>query len=139
MKGDQVEKKILEVDGEELEGLINLDEYIIEDGVVEIPGRNKIISVRDGVKKIPPIPAVFKNRRNSATAQILQDWYDKKEFHDVTLIRTDGSGKEIARELWPNTEISKYHAPAYDASSPVASQMLVQFLPEDITPIAAEA
>jgi hypothetical protein len=137
-KSDQVQKKILEVDGEELEGLINIDEYVIEDDVVDIPSFDKTVPVRNGVKKIPPIPTVFKVKRDSKTYQILEDWYYKKETHEVTLRKTDGAGKEMKRELWPNTEVSKFHDPAYDASAPVTAQILVTFLPEDIIPIKAE-
>lgn len=137
-KGDMVEKKILEVDGDELTGLVQLDEYIIEDDVVDVPGRDKTVPVRNGVMKIPPVPAIFKIKRDSSTLKILQDWYYKKETKDVTLIKTDGSGKEFSRELWPNVEVSKVHGPAYDASAPVFAQVLVTFLPEDVIPIEAE-
>lgn len=138
-KSDQVEKKLMVIDGEELEDLINLDEYVIEDDVVDIPSRDKTVPVRNGVKKIPAIPGVFKIKRDSKTYQILEDWYYKNETHEVVLIRTDGAGKEFRRELWPNTQVSKHSAPAYDASAPVAAQVLVTFLPEDIIPIKAEA
>ena len=138
MKSDQVEKKILLIDGQELPGLIGIDEYIIEDDVVNIPGRDKVIPVRNGVKKIPSIGATYKINRNSETLKVLQDWYNKGTVMDVTLIRTDGAGNEFKRELWPNTEISKINAPAYDANTPVAAQAIVTFLPEDIIDIAAE-
>ena len=137
-KSDQVEKKRLLVDGEELEGLIGIDEYVIEDDVVDIPGLNKVVPVRNGVKKIPPIPATYKINRNSKTLKFFQDWYNKNESKEVTIIRTDSSGNEFARELWPNTGVSKLNAPAYDASAPVAAQVLVTFLPEDIIEIGAE-
>ena len=139
MKSDQVEKKILKIDGEELPGLINLDEYVIEDDVVDIPGRDKTVPVRTGVKKVPSIGGTYKINRDSSTLKFLEDWYYKKETHDVTLIRTDGAGNEFSRELWPNTELSKLNSPAYDASAPVAAQAVVMFLPEDIIPISAEA
>ncbi len=138
-KADQVEKKLLLVDGEELEGCIGIDEYIIEDGVVDVPGLNRSIPVRNGVKVVPPVPATFKIRRNSKTLKILEDWYYKNEVHDVTMIRTDATGNEISRELWANTEVSKLSAPAYDAASPVPAQVLPTFLPDDIIPISAEA
>lgn len=139
MKSDQVEKKIVLVDGEEYPGLINLDEYVIEDDVVEIPGRKKTVPVRNGVKKIPQIGATYKITRNSPTLKGFEDWYYKHEVHEITLIRTDGAGNEFARELWQNVELGKLNAPAYDASSPVTAQAMVNFLPEDIIPIGAEA
>lgn len=138
MKGDMVEKKIMLVDGEEMPGLTMVDEYVIEDDVVEVPGRDRTTPVRNGVKKIPVIGSTFKIQRDSQTLKKLEDWYYLKEYHDVTIIRTDGKGKEFARELWPNTEVSKLNAPAYDASAPVYAQAVVNFLPEDIIPIGAE-
>lgn len=137
-KADMTEKRILLVDGEELEGLIGIAEYIIEDDVVDVPGRDKTVPVRNGVKKIPPIPATYKLKRNSSTLKRLEDWYYKHEFHDVVSIRTDKAGNEFARELWPNTEISKLNAPGYDAAAPVYAQVLPTFLPEDIIPLDAE-
>lgn len=138
-KNDMIEKRIILVDGEELPGLINVDEYPIEDGVVDVPGRDRSVPVRDGVRKIPQIGATYKLTRDSKSLKLLENWYYKHENHDVTMIRIDGSGVEFARELWPNTEISKLHAPGYDASSPVTAQAMITFLPEDIIPIKAEA
>ena len=138
-KADQVEKKRILVDGEDLEGLIAVEEYIIEDDVVQIPSRNKTVPVRNGVKKIPPIGASYKVNRNSRTLKVLQDWYNLKETHDVTLIRTDSGDNEFARELWTNVEVSKLSAPAYDAAAPSAATANITFLPEDIIDIAAEA
>ncbi len=137
-KNDMVEKKILLVDNEELPGLRQIAEYIIEDGVVRIPGRNKDVPVRNGVTVIPEIEAIYKITRDSQTLKFFEDWYYKNETHEVTIIRTDGAGAEFKRELWPNTEIAKLSAPAYDASAPVAAQANVKFLPEDIIPIDAE-
>jgi hypothetical protein len=134
-KSDQVEKSILEYDGIQLQGLIGIDEYTIEDDVEEIPGNDKTVPVRKGVRKVPTIGVKFKISRNSKTMKILQDWYFKNEYHDVTKIVTDGAGNEIRRELWPNTECSKWNGPGYDAASPVASQILTTFCPEDIIPI----
>jgi hypothetical protein len=135
MKSDQVEKIIMQLDGEELEGLVAVDEYVVEDDAVDIPGRNRTVPVRTGVKKIPAIGATFKISRNSATMQILSNFYHLKEFHDLVVIRTDGAGNEIRRELWPNCECSKFNGSGYDAASPVFSQIMTTFLPEDIIPI----
>lgn len=136
-KNDMVEKKILEVDGNELEGLIAIDEYVIEDGKVSVPGRKKTVQVRNGVRAIPLIGARFKRSRESKTHTILKDWYEKNETKDVVCIRVDSAGVEFARELWPNTEVSKFHSGAYDASAPDTAQIITEFLPEDIINIGA--
>lgn len=137
-KNDMIEKKIIKVDNVELPGLVNLSEYTIEDGTVRVPGRDKDVPVRNSVKVIPEIEAIFKITRDSQTLQFLQNWYELKETHNVTLIRIDGSGAEFKRELWPNTELAKLNSPAYDASAPTYAQAMVKFLPEDIVYIDAE-
>jgi hypothetical protein len=137
MKGDMVEKRKILVGSVELEGLIAMGEYVIEDDVVDIPGFEKTTPVRSGVKKIPPIPAEYKIQRGSKTLKLLEDWYYKKETHDITVIRTDGHGNEFGRELMPNCEVSNLHAPAYDASSIVVAKAMIILLPEDIIPIGS--
>lgn len=138
MKSDMVEKRKITADGEELEGLIAVDQYERAEGTVEVPGPNKTINVKNGVTVIPPIPMTFKITRNSKTLKILQDWKQKNEYKDVVMIITDGAGAEISRELWPNTECSRLAGPAYDASAPVVSSQAVTLLPEDIIPIDPE-
>ena len=137
-KGDMVEKKRLNVDGNDLEGVIEVGEYVIEDTVVNVPGRKKTVPVRNGVKIIPAVPARFKITRNSKTYTLLKDWYEKNETKDVTCIRVDSAGQEFARELWPNTEIAKFHSGAYAASAPDTAQIITTFLPEDIINIASQ-
>lgn len=139
MKGDMVEKRRILVDGEELEGLVNIEEPTVEKGVVNVPGADRLTPVSNNVRTIPQVPAVFKLTRNSRTLKVLQDWFEKSQYKDCVIIRTDGSGAEIARELWPNTEISKFNGPGYNAESPAFAQQLVTFLPENIIPIDAEA
>lgn len=138
MKSDMVEKQILVVDGEELEGLVSADERPLEKGVVDVPGPNKTVPVSNGVIKIPQAPMIFKIKRNSKTLKILSDWFKKDEYHDCVLIKTDGAGQEFSRELWDNVECSRLAGPAYDASSPVFAQIAVTLLPEDINPIDPE-
>ena len=133
-----VEKRKFLADGEELEGLINIDQYSLEEGTVEVAGYSKIVSVKNGVTTIPAIGMTFKVTRNSKTAKIIQNWKDKNEYKDCTMIITDGSGAEIGRELWPNVECSKRSGPAYDASSPATSSIATTLLPEDIIAIDPE-
>jgi hypothetical protein len=137
-KGDITEKRQILVDGEEWEGLVNVEAYELAQGTVEVPGRDKIIPVKNGVLKIPEINLKYKTRRDSQTYQRFINWRDNNEFHDVTHIILDQTGREIARELWPNTECSKVDREGYDAANPVFAQINVRMLPEDVIPIAAE-
>lgn len=139
MKSDMTEKRILLVDGEELPGLVSMAEYTDEHTTVRVPGRDKDVPVKSGVRVIPEVDAVFKVQRNSQTMKILEDWYKTNgETHDVTIIRTDGGGSEFKRELWPNTELCKFNGPGYDASGPTYAQIMVRFAPEDIIYLSAE-
>lgn len=135
MKGDQVEKKRIYADGEEIEGLISMDEYTLEDGVVSVPGFKKIVPVRNGVTTIPPINAVFKITRGSSTLKFMQDWYFKNEIKEITVERTDRAGTVFSTDLMSKTELSKNGVPAYDAAAPGVAQISVTLLPEDIQAI----
>ena len=139
MKGDMVQK-IQILDGNDpIPGLVNLDGYSIEDDVVSVPGLNKTVPIRNGVKKIPTIEAEFKIERDSEVLKYFEDWYYKKEYKDLTIKKLDAAGKEYARELWPNTECSKLSSPSYDATAPTYSNITTSFLPEDIIPIGGES
>lgn len=136
-KNDQVEKRKILVDGEEFEGLVNIGAYNREDDTVPVPGVDRVVPVRNGVEKVPEIPVTFKITRGSRTLKALQDWYQKRETHDVVMIRTDGAGNEFSRELWPKVELKNLEAPDYDAASPVFAQAMTTMLPERIIPVDA--
>lgn len=138
-KSDMVEKRKLLVDNEEIKGLIECPEYEIAEGVVEVPGQSKTVPVKNGVRVIPQIPMTFKITRGSTTYNFFKDWRNKNEVKNCVMIRTDGRGKEIARELWPNVECSKLNGGPYDASAPATSIANVVLLPEDIVDIDAES
>jgi hypothetical protein len=137
MKSDQVMKMKLEIDGNEYEGLTAVDEYSLEYGTEEVPGRDKTVPVSNGVLKIPPIPTTYKIDRNGTTYNFLKDWFFEKEVHDVIAILTDGGGNEYAREIWEKCELSRFSSGAYDAANPGYARKMVTFLPEDIIPIEA--
>lgn len=137
-KADIVEKKRLLIDGDEWEGLVNIAEYALEEVTVEVPGQDTIVTVKSGKTKIPPIDVIYKIRRDSNVLTKIRDWKNKFEYHDVTCIRSDASGKEFSRELWTSVECSKMTEPAYDAANPPYAQVTATMLPENIIPIAAE-
>ena len=137
MKSDQVLKYKLLVDGEELEGLVKMGEYKVEKGTAEVPSPDTIRTISNAVRKIPPIEADFKVTRGSRTLTILRAWDKNDETHDCIAIRTDGTGQEIERELWPNTEITHVTIAEYDAANPAFAKAAVTFLPEDVRRIGA--
>jgi hypothetical protein len=138
MKGDMIEKYVMVADGFTIEELIQLDARDVAYGVVNVPGRNRTTPVADGVKNIPEVPGVVKIVRGSPTRQFIIDWHEKKQAKNVTVIRYDGAGQEIDRELWPNTELSRLGKEAYAAETPGYARQNVTFLPEDIIALPAE-
>lgn len=135
---DIAEKLKIEVDGEELEGLIKQDEAVMEEEAVEVPEFGKKRQVSNGVKKIPALNCTFKVRRNSRTLQILQDWFDKDESHDIVIINTDADGQEYKRTLFPEAECIKFPSNGgYDAASPTVAQIATTFLPWDVIRVKA--
>ena len=138
-KSDMTEKRILEIDGEPLPGLVSISEYEDAHITVTVPGNDRNVPVKSHVRTIPEIDATFKIQRNSQTLQILEDWYKTPgETHDVTEIYTDGGGTEFKRKLWQNVELMKYNGPGYDASAPTYAQVMVRFGPENIIYLQAE-
>jgi hypothetical protein len=134
-KGNQALKKRFEVDGEPLEDLIKLNGYDVTDGSIQVDEIDKSIFIRDGRKVIPEIPATFNVKKGSKTYKILKDWYEKFEFHDVVEIVTDGTGAEVRRKLWPDTEIKNLKEPDFDTSASTFIQVDTTFLPDDIEDI----
>ena len=134
-KSDIVEKRILEADGVEVPGIISMDAVNSETGVVEIPGTDSIVSVADGVIKIPTFMMTNKVNRNNGTLKYMQDWFFKKQEKNCILKRLDGSGQIIQEVDLGSCQLSSSNIPAYDASSPVAAQVQSMVLPERFDPI----
>lgn len=137
-KNDQVEKKKLIVDGRTLEDLVILNEAEIRKTVVQVPGQDRIVPVSSGVRIIPAISATVKVTRGGDVIGFLRDWFEKGETKDCVVIRTDGAGNEIGRELWPNTELSQNNPGGFDANNVDFARQNVEFLPEDIISIDPE-
>lgn len=132
---DMAEKVRLKLDGEEIQGLVNFGEIVLEKGMIEIPEFHRIRSLQNGVAKVPRIDATFKISRTSPTYKKMKDWYFKDEVHDLTKVRTDAHGEPFATTLLPSCECIKYQEPPYDAASPTYAQIQVSFLPWDIQPV----
>lgn len=133
------EKRVLEVDGDPLAGLVNVGEYEDAYMTVRVPGPDRDVPVKSHVRTIPEIDAVFKVQRNSETMRFLENWYKTpRQTYDVTEIYYDGGGDEFARKLWQNVECTKFNGPGYDASAPTFAQVQVRFAPENIIFVEAE-
>ena len=52
---DMAEKVRLYSDGEELPGLVNFGEMVVERGTIEVPEFKKIRNIQNGMEKLPII------------------------------------------------------------------------------------
>lgn len=132
---DMAEKVRLYSDGEELPGLVNFGEIVVERGTIEVPEFKKIRNIQNGMEKLPIIECTFKIARGSAIQKILRDWYYKDEVHDLSKVRTDAHGVEFARTMMLGCECIKYHEPVFEGASPTYAQIQTKFVPWDISPV----
>lgn len=128
---DLAEKRRLYVDNVEMQGLVNVAEYSLEKGTIEVPEFDKIRTIQNNVRKLVPLEATFKIQRNSATLKILYAWYDNNEVHDILMERTDAHGNTFETVMYPDCEMNKINLPAYDAANPTYAQVAVRFIPWD--------
>lgn len=131
------EKKKLEYDGEEIPGLVNVNELSREKAGIDVPSFDKIRTISNGVSKIPILELTYRVDRNTKTLKFFQDWYDNNEVKDGTLIKYDAHGAEFKRVLLPACECLKVAEVAYDASSPEYSKIMITLAPWDFIPISA--
>jgi len=131
---DLAEKIKILIDGEELSGLVEFGEVIIEKGEIEVPEFHKIRKIQSGLSKMPSIDMTFKISRGSKILKILRDWYFNDEVHDVVKIRCDATGTEFARTLFPSCECVKYQEPAFSGMTPNFAQCQTRLLVWDVIP-----
>jgi hypothetical protein len=110
-------KRKLLIDGEEIPGLVETSELNDEEGTVEVPSFNRKIAVKDGVKTFSPLDCVYKISRDTKTQKFFSDWYFLNQYHDITVINTDGTGSEIDRWLLRDCECKKYSERTYNAGA----------------------
>ena len=111
----RVLKRRLLIDGDEYQGLTEVSDVNDETGTTDVPGFNRIIEISTGVKKFTPLDIKYRSDKGSKTAQLLYSWFSQNEYHDITLINTDGFGQEVSRWLLRDCECSRYSEGAYTA------------------------
>jgi hypothetical protein len=134
-KGDMAEKIRLYVSGDEIPGLVNFGEIVVERGVIEVPEFKRIRNIQNGIEKLPVIECTFKVARDSKTLKLLRDWYYNDEVKDITKVRTDAHGVEFSRTLLPGCECIKYQEPQFDGANPTYAQVQTKFVPWDVIPV----
>lgn len=134
-KYDMAEKVILYIDGQELQGLVEMGEIVLEQGQIEVPEYMRIRMIANGIEKINAITAKFKITRGSNTYKILKDWYFNKEVHTLIKSRVDAHGVEFGKTQLSNVESLKYSEPAVNLASPSFAQMDCIFAPWAVDPV----
>lgn len=135
---DLANKAKLFMDGEEMPGLVNLEECISEYGEIEVGESGVKRNISNGVQTIPKPVATFKIQRNSRIMKLLEDWFFNKETHDIVLVLYDADGAEFDRFLMPGSENTLFTlTPQYDATNPTYAQKKTRFLPYEFRKVAA--
>lgn len=132
---EMVEKKKALFDREEIPGLVSVDEISEEKRSVEVPGFNKIRDVQSDITKLPQLVLKYKLENNTNTKQFFDDYFDKNETKDITIIRTDAHGVEFDRITWTQCEALTRTTPAYDAANPEYASVTMTFAPYDKIPV----
>jgi len=131
-----VSKKKLIVDGQDVPGLINVDEISREKGAVEIPSFQSIVSRTDGTERVPPVMLTIRNDRDQEAHVLFEDWFKQNLVKDVIIVEYDGHSVEYGRYLLGRCECSRKTIQAFDAATGAASQFAVTILPESIDSIS---
>jgi hypothetical protein len=119
MQRNQLVKKTkVLIDGEELEGLVSFTGFKDKQGTAESPEFNRAYDLPNGVKKQDAHTGLWAPKRNGKTHDVLFNWWDKRESHDVTEITTDSTGTELRRKLYRDMEMLEYGENDYDAAGP---------------------
>jgi hypothetical protein len=113
-KNNMVLKRKVEIDDEELDGLVFCSALKSEKGLVEVPSFNQKTDITDDVKKLDPVDLNYSVTRDSDNHLFLYDFYDKAEVKDFVITSTDGTGQVVAKWLLPDCECSKYEEPESD-------------------------
>ncbi len=136
-KNEMVEKRIVLWDGEEIPGLVGMGGISREKTGVEVPSFGKVITVPDGIRRIPVISFTYKINRDTNTLQFFEEFFTNNEVKSATIIRTDAHGVEFARILTPFSEARMIEMPEIDLLSPPFAQIAFEVTPWDIVYLAA--
>lgn len=128
-----VEKKIILWDGNEVPGLIRVQELKLSKSSVKVPGFKKMRTISSNIIEIPVLELKYAVNRNTITQKFWEDFFFiEGTIKDATEIRTDQFGNTVERRLWQWCECNDYQTPAYDAENPELMVTTVQVLAWDI-------
>jgi hypothetical protein len=135
MRTDQALKRKIEVDGTEWTDLVSLSGIKLEKGTVEVPSFDKIRTIQNGIRKIPPVVFAFKVVKGSKFLGKAASWFSENETHDVVIKDCDATGTTFFQYIASDCECSGWEDPDYDAANPGYSKLTITLLPYDLTPV----
>jgi len=128
---DMVEKKRVKWDGNEIPGLVSVDEVTREKKFVEVPSFRRIREIDADIVKLPQLKMKYKVERSTNTLSFFERFFDENEYKDAEIIRTDAHGVEFNRSIWTSCACIAITEPAYDSANPEYASVTVTFVPYD--------
>ena len=113
---DMVLKRRVFIDNKEIPGLVSTSDLKDTEGTVDVPGFNRKVTIKEGVKKFEPLDLVYKISANTNTQSVFNGWFQNDELHDVTVINTDATGTEVNRWALRACECAEYSERAFNAA-----------------------
>ena len=135
--GSMAEKKRIYWDGEEIPGLVNVKEIVLEKSMIDVPSFRRIRQISSDITRVPAIEMTYETARGTKTLEFFNDFYLKSEIHQCVIVRTDAGGSEFDNLILPDCECLKLVIPDYDAAAPKYAALTVTILPSEIpVPVA---
>lgn len=126
-RNEMVEKKRVKWDGIEKDGLMKVGEITMEKAIVDAPTFKKIKKVNADITANPPIELTYLVKKDGEILKFLEDFYNLDQVKDMIIMRTDAAGNDFpgSKKMYSSCECVKKTTPAFDAGSPVISQMTI--------------
>ena len=137
-KNAMAEKRKVLIDNQELPGLVKVGDLPLEKGVIEVAGFKKIRIIENGTMKIPPVNLTYRLERSTKTRDVLRNWMQNDETHDVVIVQCDASGQEFGRILAPMCTMTKHDPGESDLGSPTYAHVDITLAPWDLQMVPAQ-
>jgi len=137
IRNSVVEKKKVEWDGEEIPGLIKVDELKFENKTIDVTDFFEEHTIDSYITKVPSVVLTYRCDIDTKTLQFFEDFHFKKQYKDGTMMRTDGEGKVLKRYLLKDCRCIVSNIPPYDSATPQVSSITITVTPWKIIPISA--
>jgi hypothetical protein len=135
-KNAQVEKKKVYWDGEEIPGLIKVEEIKFENKTVDVADFAEEHTIDSNIKKIPPVVMTYRCDVGTKTLEFFEDFHNKQQTKQGLMVRTDAVGNPIRNYHLIDCNCFVHNIPPFDSGSPQAASITVTVNPWDIVPFA---